>query len=41
MPVPVLIVIKAPPAVFVHAPLAANVNAPVPLPPAEPTVNVA
>jgi hypothetical protein len=41
VPVPELIVINAPPAVFVHAPLAAKVSAPVPLPPNELTVNVA
>jgi hypothetical protein len=41
VPVPDVIVISAPPEVFEQAPLAAKVNAPVPLPPEAPTVNVA
>jgi hypothetical protein len=39
VPVPLDIVIKAPPAVFEQAPEAAKVTAPVPLPPELPTVN--
>jgi hypothetical protein len=41
VPVPLDIVIKAPPAVFEQAPDAANVTVPVPLPPELLTVNVA
>jgi hypothetical protein len=41
VPVPLIIVINDPPAVFEQAPDAANVTAPVPLPPELPTVNVA
>jgi hypothetical protein len=38
VPVPLIMVIKAPPEVFEQAPDAANVTAPVPLPPDDPTV---
>jgi hypothetical protein len=41
VPVAEVIVIRAAPDVLEQAPLAAKVNAPLPLPPEEPTVNVA